>query len=147
MKLSTRGRYGAKVLLDLALHHGNGPVSLKDISIRQHIPLHYLEHLIAPLVTGGIIRSSRGARGGISLVKPPQETRLSEVIPLLEGSIAPTECIANPELCESAASCVTRDVWLEMEKAMKGVLEAITLQNLVERQKAKKHLKEDMYYI
>lgn len=147
MKLSTRGRYGTKVLLDLALHSGSKPVSLKDISLRQQIPLHYLEHLIAPLVTAGIIRSSRGARGGISLVKPPQETRLSDVIPLLEGSIAPTECVANPELCEGAISCVTRDVWMEMEQAMKGVLESITLQNLVERQKAKKQTKEDMYYI
>lgn len=146
MKLSTRGRYGTKVLLDLALHHGNGPVSLKDISARQRIPLHYLEHLIAPLVTGGIIRSSRGAKGGVSLVRTPQEIRLSEVIPLLEGSIAPAECVANPELCESSASCVTRDVWTEMEHAMTSVLESITLQNLVERQKAKKP-KEDMYYI
>ena len=147
MKLSTRGRYGTKVLLDLALHHGAGPVSLKDISVRQRIPLHYLEHLIAPLVTGGIIRSSRGAKGGISLVKTPQEIRLSDAIPLLEGSIAPAECVANPELCERAASCVTRDVWTEMEQAMSAVLESITLQNLVERQKAKKQNKEDMYYI
>ncbi len=146
MKLSTRGRYGTKVLLDLALHHGNGPVSLKDISTRQHIPLHYLEHLIAPLVTAGVIRSSRGAKGGISLVKDPREIRLSEVVPLLEGSIAPAECVANPELCESSASCVTRDVWLEMEQVMNGVLESITLQTLVERQKTKK-TKEDMYYI
>ncbi len=147
MKLSTRGRYGTKVLLDLALRHGNGPVSLKDISTRQRIPLHYLEHLIAPLVTGGIIRSSRGAKGGISLVKTPQEIRLSDVVPLLEGSIAPAECVANPELCESAPSCVTRDVWTEMEQAMNSVLESITLQNLVERQKVKKQTKEDMYYI
>lgn len=147
MKLSTRGRYGTKVLLDLALHQGTGPVSLKDVSQRQQIPLHYLEHLIAPLITGGIIRSSRGARGGISLVKPPAEVRLSEVIPLLEGSIAPAECVANPELCANAASCVTRDVWQEMESAMTGVLESITLQNLADRQKSKEQHKEKMYYI
>jgi Rrf2 family cysteine metabolism transcriptional repressor len=147
MKLSTRGRYGTKVLLDLALHYGAGPVSLKDISTRQRIPLHYLEHLIEPLVTGGIIRSSRGAKGGISLVKTPQEIRLSDAIPLLEGSIAPAECVANPELCEISASCVTRDVWTEMEQAMNSVLESITLQNLVERQKAKKQTKDAMYYI
>ena len=147
MKLSTRGRYGTKVLLDLALYQGAGPVSLKDISQRQQIPLHYLEHLIAPLITGGIIRSSRGAKGGISLVKPPAEVKLSEVIPLLEGSIAPAECVANPELCDNAASCVTRDVWREMESAMTGVLESITLQNLADRQKSKEQHKEKMYYI
>lgn len=146
MKLSSRGRYGTKVLLDLALHQG-GPVSLKDISRRQQIPLHYLEHLISPLITGGIIRSSRGAKGGIWLVKPPSETRLSEVIPLLEGSIAPAECVANPELCANAASCVTRDVWQEIGSAMTGVLESITLQNLADRQKSKEQHKEKMYYI
>ncbi len=147
MKLSTRGRYGTKVLLDLAMYQGAGPVSLKDISQRQQIPLHYLEHLIAPLITGGIIRSSRGAKGGISLVKTPAEVRLSEVIPLLEGSIAPAECVANPELCDNAASCVTRDVWREMESAMTGVLEGITLQNLADRQRSKEQPKEKMYYI
>ena len=147
MKLSTRGRYGTKVLLDLALNYGKGPVSLKDISTRQRIPLNYLEHLIAPLVTSGIIRSIRGARGGISLVKSPPETRLSEVVPLLEGAIAPAECCSNPELCDVAASCATRDVWLEMEKAMVSVLDSITLQDLVEKQKAKKQSKEEMYYI
>ena len=147
MKLSTRGRYGTKVLLDLDLHHGAGPVSLKDISRRQQIPLHYLEHLIAPLITGGIIRSSRGAKGGIWLVKPPAEIRLSEAIPLLEGSIAPAECVTNPGLCDNADSCVTRDVWLEMDNAMNGVLESITLQNLAERQKGKEQPKEKMYYI
>ena len=147
MKLSTRGRYGTKVLLDLAMYQGAGPVSLKDISQRQQIPLHYLEHLIAPLITGGIIRSSRGAKGGIALVKTPAEVRLSEVIPLLEGSIAPAECVANPELCGNAASCVTRDVWREMESAMTGVLEGITLQNLADRQRSKEQPKEKMYYI
>ena len=147
MKLSTRGRYGTKVLLDLALHQGVGPVLLKDISRRQQIPLHYLEHLITPLVTSGIIRSSRGAKGGIWLVKSPAEIRLDEVIPLLEGSIAPAECVTNPELCESAASCVTRDVWLEMKNAMDGVLESITLQNLAERHKSREQPKEKMYYI
>ncbi len=147
MKLSTRGRYGTKVLLELALHQKEGPVLLKVISRRQQIPLHYLEHLITPLVTAGIIRSNRGAKGGIWLVKSPEEIRLSEVIPLLEGSIAPAECVNNPKLCDRAESCVTRDVWLEMKNAMNGVLESITLQDLVERQKGKEHSKETMYYI
>ena len=147
MKLSTRGGYGTKVFLDLALYQGVGPVLLKDISRRQRIPLHYLEHLIAPLIAGGIIRSSRGAKGGIWLVKSPAEIRLSKVIPLLEGSIAPAECVTNPKLCESADACVTRDVWMEMENAMNEVLESITLQHLAERHKSKEQLKEKMYYI
>jgi Rrf2 family protein len=82
MKLSTKGRYGTRVLLDLALRCGEGPIPLKDITQRQRIPLPYLEHLISPLKAARTIKSSRGARGGIWLVKPPQEVRLNEVISL-----------------------------------------------------------------
>ena len=147
MKLSTRGQYGTRALLDLALHNGEGPVILRDIAQRQQISLPYLEHLIAPLIAAGIIRSTRGARGGISLVKSPEKIKLSEVIQLLEGSIAPVECVNNPGICSRSAFCVTRDVWGELEKAMSGVLETITLQDLVERHKGKEQPTEAMYYI
>ena len=81
------------MLLDLALHRDEQPVLLKDIARRQQISLSYLEHLITPLIAGDIVRSTRGPRGGVSLAKPPEEIRLGEVIQLLEGSIAPVECI------------------------------------------------------
>ena len=135
MKLSTRGRYGTRVLLDLALRDGEGPVPLKDIAQRQQISLLYLEHLISPLIAGGIIRSMRGARGGIWLSKLPQEIKLSEVVGLLEGSIAPVDCVNDPKVCPRSDSCVTRDIWNEMKKAMDGVLESKTLQDLVDMQK------------
>lgn len=147
MKLSTRGTYGTRALLDLALHQGNEPVPLKNIARRQNIPLHYLEHLIAPLIAAGIVASTRGAKGGVQLVRPPQEVKLNEVIQLLEGSIAPVECINNPESCPRYDTCVTRDVWDKMKKAMDGVLESTTLQDLVERQKKKEKSTEVMYYI
>ena len=147
MKLSTRGRYGTRALLDLALHQGEGPVPLKDIAQRQQISLLYLEHLIAPLIAGGIVRSTRGARGGVSLAKSPDEIRLSEVIQLLEGSIAPAECVNNPGICTRSELCVTRDIWSELKKAMNGILESTTLQDLVDRQKRKERLEEIMYYI
>jgi len=147
MKLSVRGQYGTRALLDLALHGGQGPVLLKDIAQRQQISLSYLEHVITPLIAGGIVRSTRGPRGGISLAKPPLEIRLDEVIQILEGSMAPVECVSNPEICERSEFCVTRDVWDELKKAMDGVLESITLQDLVERQKSKKRPEEAMYYI
>jgi Rrf2 family cysteine metabolism transcriptional repressor len=86
MRLSTRGRYGTRALLDLALHHGEEPVLLKDIAEREQISVRYLEHLITPLIAGGILRTTRGAKGGVSLAKPPREIKLSEVIQLLEGS-------------------------------------------------------------
>ena len=149
MKLSTRGRYGTRALLELALHQGDGPVLLKDIAQRQQISLQYLEHLITPLIAGGIVRSTRGARGGVWLVKPPEEIRLSEVIQLLEGSIAPAECVNNPEICSRSKFCVTRDIWGELKEAMDEVLESTTLQDLVERQKRKEQPEEEevMYYI
>ena len=147
MKLSTRGRYGTRALLDLALHQGDEPVSLKDIAKRQQISLTYLEHLITPLIAGGILRSTKGPKGGVSLAKTPEEIRLSEIIQLFEGSTALVECVDNPKLCPRSESCVTRDVWSELKMAMNGVLESTTLQNLVERQKDKKLPEEAMYYI
>ena len=96
MKLSTRGRYGTRVLLDLALRDGEGPIPLKDIAQRQQISLLYLEHLIAPLIAAGMVKSMRGARGGIWLAKLPQAIKLSEVVGLLEGSIVPVDCVSDP---------------------------------------------------
>ncbi len=147
MKLSTRGRYGTRVLLDLALRWGEGPVQLKDIARNQQVSVLYLEHLIRPLMVAGLIKSMRGARGGIWLVKPPQEIRLSEVIGLLEGSTDMVGCLDDPNTCPRTNSCVTRDIWAELKKAMDGVLESTTLQDLVERQKRKERPAEKMYYI
>ena len=147
MKLSTKGRYGTRALLELALHYREGPVPLKDIALRQHISLQYLAHLITHLVAAGIIRRTPGARGGVWLARPPEEIKLSEVIEILEGSIAPVECVNNPETCTRSEFCVTRDIWGELKQAMDGVLESTTLQDLVERQKRKEQPKEMMYYI
>jgi Rrf2 family protein len=147
MKLSTRGQYGARALLELSLHYQEGPIPLKDIANKQQIPLQYLEHLITPLITGRLVRSTRGAKGGVFLAKSPQEIKMSEAIQLLEGSIAPVECVNNPEVCNRAELCVTRDIWDELKKAMNGVLESTTLQDLVERHKEKEQPKPVMYHI
>ncbi len=147
MKLSTRGQYGTRALLDLALHQGEEPILLKDIARRQQISLRYLEQLIPPLIAGGIVRSTRGPKGGVALAKAPEEIRLSEVIRFLEGSMAPVECVNNPRACPRAKLCVTRDVWAELGKAMNGILESTSLQDLVERQRKKEQSGEVMYYI
>jgi len=144
MKLSTKGRYGTRALVDIALHREEGPVPLRNIAEREQISLPYLEHLIAPLIEGGIIRSARGVGGGVSLIKSPQEIRLSEVIGLLEGSLAPVKCVTDPSVCSRSEFCVTRDIWSELKAAMDGVLQSTTLQDLVERQKGKG---QPMYYI
>jgi Rrf2 family protein len=147
MKLSTKGRYGVRALLDLALHQDEGLVPLKDIARRQEFSLPYLEHLIAPLIAAGLVKSTRGARGGVLLLQPPSKVKLSDVVQILEGSIAPVDCVNNPALCHRAASCVTRDIWIEMKRAMSRVLDSTTLQDLVERQKQKSKTETGMYYI
>ena len=144
MKLSTKGRYGTRALLDIALHDEEGPIPLKDIAQRQQISLSYLEHLITPLIEDGIIKSTRGIGGGVSLVKSPEQIRLSEVIGLLEGSLAPVKCVADPTICNRSEFCVTRDIWSELKTAMDGVLESTTLQDLIERQHGKG---QPMYHI
>ena len=144
MKLTTKGRYGTRALVDIALHNEKGPVPLKEVARRQQISLPYLEHLITPLIDGGIVRSTRGIGGGVSLAKPPEDVRLSEVIGLLEGSLAPVECIVDPELCNRSEFCATRDIWCELKAAMDGVLQSTTLLDLMERQKTKG---QPMYYI
>ena len=133
MKLSTKGRYGTRALLELALHYEEGPIPLKDIARSQQISLQYLDHIVTPLVASGIIRSTPGARGGVWLARPPQEIKLSEVIGLLEGSIALVECVNDPKYCSRSELCVTRDIWSELKKVINGVLESTTLQDLVER--------------
>jgi len=137
MKLSTRARYGTRILLELSLHWGEGPVLLKDIARRQQISLSYLQQLIGPLIKAGVIKTTRGARGGASLLKPPKDVLLSEVIKLLEGSITPVACVDNPELYPRSETCVTHDIWAEVKKAMEGILESTTFEDLVERQKQK----------
>jgi Rrf2 family protein len=135
------------VLLDLALHQRGGPVPLKDIAKREEISLLYLEHLVTPLIAAGLIRSTRGARGGVSLVKSPQEIKISEVVELLEGSIAPVDCVDDPKACSRSDLCVTRDIWVELKEAMDGVLESKTLHDLVEMQKNKGKMDMVMYEI
>ncbi|MFH1015992.1 MAG: Rrf2 family transcriptional regulator [Chloroflexota bacterium] len=147
MKLSTRGRYAARALLELALRPGDNSATLKDIAQRQQISIRYLEHLITPLVAAGIVRSMRGPKGGIALARSPQEIKLSEVIQLLEGSTAPVECLDNPAGCARSATCVTRDVWGELRKAMDNVLGSTTIADLVERQKLKEQPQSMMYYL
>ena len=137
MTLSTRARYGTRALLDLALHQEEGIVSLKDIAAREQISLMYLEQLIRPLIGAGMVRTTRGPKGGICLVKSPQEIKLNKVVQLYEGSSAPVQCVDNSEICPRSELCVTRDIWGEMKKAIDGVLESTSLQDLVERQNRK----------
>lgn len=133
--------------MDLTLHSNNQPVQLKDIAERQQISLSYLEHLIIPLVSAGIIKSTRGVHGGIKMAKSPQQIRLKEILEILEGPLDPVDCLKDEKNCPRSSTCATRDIWNEMKKAMAGVLESSTLQDLADRQKGKTARAAAMYYI
>ena len=135
MRISTKGRYGTMAMLDLALHYGESPILVKDIARRQHISGRYLEHLLISLKVAGMVRSARGTRGGFTLVKPPSQIKLSEIIQVMEGSMAPAECVDDPETYPRAALCAVYDVWVEVKAAINSILESTTLQDLLERQK------------
>ncbi len=132
MKLSTRTRYGMRAVLDIALHSGGAPVRLRDIAARQEVSLSYLEHIIGPLIAGRILRSTRGAGGGISLLREPGRILLSEIVSLLEGPLATVDCVFHPGVCPRSDSCATRGLWMEMAEAMDSVLGLRTLADLME---------------
>lgn len=137
MKLSTRTRYGTRALLELALREAEGPVFLKDIAKNQAISLSYLEHLVAPLVSAGFIRSAKGRHGGMTLARKPEDINLKEITHLLEGSLAPVDCVDDAGVCDRSGFCVTKEVWEKLRITMDTMLEGITLKELVERQKEK----------
>jgi len=137
MKLSTKGRYGTRAMLDLARHYGEGAILARDIAARQHISERYLEHLLIALKAGGLVRSLRGAHGGFTLAMPPSEIRVSDIVRALEGSVAPVDCVDDSALCPRSETCVTRDVWVDMKRAINSILDSTTLQDLLQRQAQK----------
>ena len=147
MRLSTKGRYGARAMLDLALNFGKDPVLLRDIARRQEVSEKYLEHSISALRKAGLVRSVRGARGGYILAKSPSEIRLSKIMEVLEGSMAPVDCVDDPQVCHRANLCVTRDIWVKMKEAIDNILKSTTLQDMVKQQKEKESSKAIVYDI
>jgi len=137
VKLSTKGRYGARAMLELAFNYGKGQVLLREISERQDISARYLERMMIALVCADLVRSSRGQSGGFTLAKPPKEISLDQIIQGLEGSIAPVACVDEPKLCDRVDICITHDIWKKLKKAMLNVLKSITLEDMVEMQRKK----------
>lgn len=133
MIVSTRVRYGARALLDLALHQGDGAVPLSVMADEQQIPERYLGKIVQELRRHGLIRSVRGAGGGYRLSRSPARVSLLDVWQALEGPINPVDCVQNPDGCPRLEQCVTRDVWARLGERMAAVLRDVTLQNLVEQ--------------
>ena len=133
MKISTRGRYALRLMLDLAEHGGDGPVRLRDAAQRQALSEKYLEQIIAVLRGAGYVRSVRGPQGGYVLCRPPESYTVGMILRLTEGSLSPVECVgdgANP--CARADGCAARLLWEKLDGAIRGVVDHVTLQDLLE---------------
>ncbi len=137
MKLSTRGRYGARFMLDLATNEADGPVLLRELAGRQNLSSKYLEQLVGPLRKAGLVKSKRGVKGGFLLAKPPEQIRLLEIVEAVEGPLVLVHCVLHPEGCPRYARCVTTEVWGEVTQNIRDVLRRITLADLMKRQKKK----------
>jgi Rrf2 family protein len=111
MKLSTRGRYGTRLMIELARHYGYGPTSMSQIAKNQNIPVKYLEQLVIPLKKAELITSVRGPRGGHMLARAPEKISIWELLDLLESKFTFADCLKDPNICENTDSCPVRPVW------------------------------------
>lgn len=137
MRVSTKGRYALRLMLDLATNASGEPIRLKDVAKRQDVSDKYLEQIISVLNKAGYVRSVRGPMGGYTLQKAPGEYTVGMILRLTEGSLAPVECVEEPEAaCTRAESCVTRILWKKLNDAINDVVDNITLEDLLEWQQA-----------
>ena len=135
MKISTRGRYGTRMMLDLAAHHDQGPTPLREIAKRQDLSVKYLEQLIIPLKAAGYLRSVRGARGGYTLARKPDKISVGQIIQVLEGGLSLVDCVENSKVCERERNCPTRDIWLRMSERLMEELSSLTLRDVLDGKK------------
>ncbi len=131
MKLSTRSRYGARILVDLARHNGQGPVQIGEISKRQDISVKYLEQLIRPLKQASMVTSVRGPKGGHLLAKNPEEITLGQIVRLFEGQSELVECISHPEKCSMSDDCQVRLAWKDATRVLYEKLDSTTISDLM----------------
>ena len=133
MKISTKGRYGLRIMIDIASHAGENAVSIKDIAERQQLSEKYLEQIINPLGKSGLVKSTRGAKGGYRLTRSADDISVKDILLSTEGSLAPVSCAEDSTKCENYCDCVTSFIWTEIYNATMKVVESITLADLVKR--------------
>ena len=137
MKISTKGRYALRLMLDLALNNTGEPVSIKEISTRQEISEKYLEQIISVLNKAGYVKSVRGPQGGYRLTREPSQYTVGMILRLTEGSLAPVACLdGEVNTCERQDRCVTLRLWKMIDSAVSGVVDKVTLADLVDWQSA-----------
>lgn len=138
MKISTKGRYALRMMLDLAEHREDGYISLKDIAERQAVSKKYLEQIVPVLNRSDLLRTNRGNQGGYMLVKSPDKYTVGEILRLTEGDFAPVACVGkNPKECQRSAECPTLPVWRGLYKVITEYLDTITLQDILDNQNAR----------
>ena len=136
MKISTKGRYALRMMLDLAEHQNGGYIALKDIAERQNISKKYLEQIVPLFNKSGILKTNRGFQGGYQLNRTPEQYTVGEILRLTEGSLAPVACLdQDPVGCERSAECATLPMWLGLEKVINEYLDGITLQDILDQQR------------
>lgn len=135
MKISTKGRYALRMMLDLAEHQGDGYIALKDIAARQNVSKKYLEQIVPILNKADILNTNRGYQGGYRLARTPDQYTVGDILRITEGSISPVACLdKNPVECERAAECATLPVWQGLYKVITDYLDGITLQDILDKQ-------------
>ena len=136
MRLSTRGRYGLKAMYQLACHYGEGPIPLNSIAEEQALSENYLEQLVATLRKEGLLNSVRGAQGGYMLAKPPEDITVGNILRILEGDLAPADCVVDEEYeCAKEENCVTKLVWMRIRDSIDSVIDSITLKDMLDESK------------
>lgn len=133
MKISTRVRYGARLMVELGLHYGQGPFYLKQIAKLEDISEKYLSQIIIPLKSAGLVNSFRGARGGYVLSRSPAKITMRQIVSVLEGDLNLVKCIKNSSACSRVSGCVTRGLWNNMGNMISDMLDSVTLKSLVDQ--------------
>lgn len=139
MRISKKSRYGVRMMLELALDYGKGYIFLKEIARRQEISEKYLSQIVLVLKSRGLVVSSRGARGGHMLSRPPAEISIKDIVESLEGDPGIVDCVRNPSICEKTVDCAAAKLWRDLEKAVSDTLASKTLDDLVKYSKKRKN--------
>lgn len=147
MRLTMKGDYGLRAMIEMATRYGQGPTPSATIARRQAIPEHFLDQVLITLRRGGLVKSQRGPQGGHMLAKPPSQISMFDVLQALEGAPASMECLPQPASCQLAPGCGMRDIWSQIDAFAHNLLSATTVEQLAARHHAVGQESEAMYYI
>lgn len=131
MKISTKGRYGLRILMDLAIHQSDKPRLIRDIAKSQQISEKYISRLVIALRKAGMIRSVRGVNGGFHIAKKPEDITLLDVIEVMEGPLSIVDCVSTPKHCKLSENCAPREVWCKLNDDIRGLMRGTTLADIL----------------